>query len=161
MCRVTYKSFTRCGKKKPCLSCHGLTNSIGFLAHFSEPCPQKAIRAPLMTSQRCWPADGWGGLAVSSEGCWTRLFVLVCGQRECPDERASFPPRLHGWCSSSGTPDWTLQTSTAQIFFFVAWRRQLVIKHFCRIASLWKCWSENRQLSRTEKNKGLFSLLSS
>lgn len=67
-----------------------------------------------------------------------------------------FPHRLHAWYSYSGTPDWMFETSTAQIFSFVTCRRQLVIKHLCRIARLWKCWSKNRQLSQTEKNKDLF-----
>lgn len=75
-----------------CPSCHGVPHSIGCLTNFSEPCPQKAIRALLMTSQRCSPADERGGPAVSSQGCtgcWMRLFILVSGQRECPDERLS------------------------------------------------------------------------
>ena len=86
---------------------------------FLRTWPQEAIRALLMASQRCSPADGWDGLTVFSQGCTlcsVRLFILVCGQQECPDEHLSSPLISMADMAFSGPPDWMLESCPVPIF---------------------------------------------
>lgn len=78
-----------------CPSCHDVTHRIGCLTHVSEPCPQKAIGALLMTSQRGLPADGWGKAPsprrAAEWGCSSWLLDSRNVQMN-----TSLPPYLHG-----------------------------------------------------------------
>lgn len=113
-----------------CPPCHDVTHRIGRVTHVSEPCPQKAIGALLMTSQRGWKQTGEAkrrllaglrneavhlGFWTAGMSRWTPLFPLIF--------------------MVSGTPDWTFESR-----FSPLWPAGVELA-----LSLWKCWCKNRQ----------------
>ena len=65
-----------------------------------------------------------------------------------------FPPHLHGWYGffrTSRLNAWIL--SSPNFLSFVTCRHRAVDKHPFRIASLWKRWCKNRQLSNRKQRK--------